>query len=216
MSNNKTIVISDIHMCDRIWKEALFNKEYDEKLNTLLTNFSSGSDCTELVLLGDIFEIWAYPIDEKPPGSIDEIVTFWSEEGRHAIKMLKECVNKGKSVYFINGNHDQAVTQVDIDRAFEQGQSEHKITLITPDDYTGTHPGIRLEHGQGEDLTNFLDTSETPAIQGYPFGYFVSRISYSGKESAAGRDAFYKGIAASRELTDTAVATLPEGMKTLA
>ncbi|MCP4146694.1 MAG: hypothetical protein GY757_02995, partial [bacterium] len=47
-------------------------------------------------------------------------------------------------------------------------------------------------------------------------GYFVSRISYSGKESAAGRDAFYKGIAASRELTDTAVATLPEGMKTLA
>ncbi len=216
MSNNKTIVISDVHMCDRIWHDALFNKEYDDKLNTLLNNFISRSDCTELVLLGDIFETWAYPIEEKPPESIDEIVTFWSEEGRHAIKMLKECADKGKKIYFINGNHDQLVTQVDIDRAFKQDQGEHKINLITPDDYTGSHPGIRLEHGQGEDLANFLDTDETPSIQGYPFGYFVSRIFYSGKEPGASREAFYNGIEAAQIWANTVLETLPGGMNQVA
>jgi UDP-2,3-diacylglucosamine pyrophosphatase LpxH len=189
-AEEKTIVISDIHMSDGASTGAdysWFRLPCQVDLTAMLNKIAQDSRVGELVLLGDLFDLWLYPIN-IPPLTVSEIIDL--KENAPIIEALRLCVQK-KNVYYMNGNHDMAVVASDL-QPFSSGGKN--IKLISPDEYNKNYLGLRhLEHGHAVDMFNAPDAhpddpSET--IGGYPLGFFITRlIATAGKRWAAARQA---------------------------
>jgi UDP-2,3-diacylglucosamine pyrophosphatase LpxH len=120
-----------------------------------------------LVLLGDLVDVWLYPIDVVP-ATVAQIAAM----NPAVTQALQSCVANIPNVYFMVGNHDLEVTANDL-QPFNAGNK--KIQLVTPDWYSAQHPGWRLEHGNTPDMFNAPDLSPD-ALAGYPLGYFITRL----------------------------------------
>ena len=113
---NKTVIMSDIHIsngADYAW----FVDPYPEYLLGMLSDVASDSTVSELVLLGDTFDLWLYPVDVVP-WTVSQIL-----QANSAIQdALLSCVANIPSVFYINGNHDLKVTQEDLQPLESQGR----------------------------------------------------------------------------------------------
>lgn len=162
----KTIVISDVHMSngqDYSW----FQNQNSEKLTRLLKKIADDSSVGELVLLGDLFDLWLYPVNEAP-WTVKQII----DVNPMVAEALRRCVEKIPNVYYMNGNHDMAVAPSDLEPLAAGGK---KIQWIGTEDYTKQHKSRRLEHGHAADMFNAPDDSGD-TIGGYPLGYFITRL----------------------------------------
>lgn len=167
MERSKIVVISDVHLSDeQNW--SWFNQQSGERLKGFFRQTANDSQVKELVLLGDIFELWLFPVDVMP-WSAAQIIQHWDSGPDSVIAALRDCANRLPQVSFLCGNHDMGMTQADIDLI------SPKIKLISTEHHTAGHPGLHLEHGHLVDIFNAPDISGDP-IENLPFGYFVTRL----------------------------------------
>jgi len=170
----QTIVISDIHMSNGkgySW----FKQKDSDNLVAMLSSIANanGSDknfsnVQELVILGDLFDLWLYPIHVKPR-TVKQIIG----DNKGVTQALSRCVGKLPKVYYMNGNHDMSVIPDDL-RCFRSGCKE--IICISTANYRKLHKEWHFEHGHAVDMFNSPDLSGC-TIGGYPLGYFVARIA---------------------------------------
>jgi UDP-2,3-diacylglucosamine pyrophosphatase LpxH len=172
----KTIVISDIHMSDG-QNYSWFLPPCPEEVIALLHRVASDASVEELVLLGDVFDLWLYPLDVVP-WTVSQIIG-----GNPAItQALRQCVQNIANVYYLNGNHDLEVKAAALQPFSSGGKS---MQWITPEWYQAKHQGRRhLEHGHGVDMFNGPDDSGD-TIGGYPLGFFITRLVASAPDRRA-------------------------------
>jgi UDP-2,3-diacylglucosamine pyrophosphatase LpxH len=169
-NDQKTIVISDIHMSNGknySWFTAAYADKLAKMLNAVAEKKGRFEKVNELVALGDLFDLWLYPVNEAP-WTVEKIL------GKNPLikEALQACVANIPHVYYLNGNHDMDVTDDDL-RLLSAGGNE--IQRISTADYRKLHPTRHLEHGHAADLFNAPDDSGD-ALGGYPLGYFITRL----------------------------------------
>jgi UDP-2,3-diacylglucosamine pyrophosphatase LpxH len=176
MSSQKTIVLSDVHMSN--WADySWFLHPYPEDLTAMLNRVANDSSVWELVLLGDVFDLWLYPLDVVP-WTISQII----EANPSITKALQQCVQNIPNVYYMTGNHDMEVVVSDLKPFHSGGKNIH---LISPDWYSAKYQGLRhLEHGHAVDMFNAPDDS-SDTISGYPLGFFITRMVATAADQSA-------------------------------
>jgi len=163
----KTIVISDLHISNGA-EYSWFVPPYPDSLTRLLNQIAKDSEVGELILLGDVFDLWLYPI-HVVPWTVDRII----QQNQSVADALRQCVRKIPNVYYMNGNHDMGVVEKDLQQLSVDGKG---IELISPDWYNAKYQGRRhLEHGHAVDMFNAPDGSDD-AVDGYPLGFFITRL----------------------------------------
>jgi len=176
----KTLFVSDIHMGahkggDHDW-DWFSKKEVDHLIGFLkyvTVRAKADNDIKELVLLGDIFDLWVCPYDEVPHTFCDII-----KAQKEVIDEIKKIPDSGVKVFYVNGNHDYQVTSKQISRVF--GCKVKHIGDIY------RRGNILAEHGHRHALFNCPD----PRHGGYtrlPLGYYLTRLHTSLGESRAAR-----------------------------
>lgn len=172
---NLVIVLSDIHMGTNV-STVWYSQEIHEKyLVSVLDHIINLSDeIEEVILLGDIFEFWAYPPQQLPPSLDDIIATHPNILGKEG--KLRQALNalKGRMV-FIPGDHDMNVSKADLNklRSTDGYVMKYYYGAYTP--IYDTH--IQFMHGHECTILNapyFMSH-----ISPLPIGYFVCRaMSY--------------------------------------
>ncbi len=179
-TSQKTIIISDIHISNGAGY-SWFLPPCPDYLVTMLNNIAKDHSVEELVLLGDVFDLWLYPIDVIP-WTVSQII----QANPLITKALKQCVQKIPNVYYMNGNHDMAVVPGDL-LPFSSGNKS--MQWISPDLYAEKYQNRRrLEHGHAADMFNAPDDS-IDAVKGYPLGFFVTRLVATAANPSAARQA---------------------------
>jgi len=75
----KMIVMSDIHMTDGE-SHGWFHPPYSDHARDMFTALAERSDVSELVLLGDTFDTWLYPVNTVPY-TFSRIIERWDGAG---------------------------------------------------------------------------------------------------------------------------------------
>lgn len=173
MARGKTVIVSDIHMSDGE-SYSWFNGQYSVDMEQMFYKIAEDGAVEELVLLGDAFDTWLYPLNIKP-FNFEQIYSKWEST---VIKALKQCVKNIDKVFFINGNHDMFVTQDDLKKISSRSKY---VELITAADYN-KNKSFHLEHGNHVDMFNAPDNSGD-TIGNYPLGFFITRMVCGVKDS---------------------------------
>ncbi len=177
----KTIVISDIHISDGA-TYSWFTPSRSDRLAAMLNMVANDPEVGELVLLGDIFDLWLYPVDVVPL-TVSQIL----DRNPKVAAAFKVCVGAKSAVYYLNGNHDMAATQADLadPRLTSDGK---QIRVITTDWYKqNCNSKWHFEHGHEGDMFNARDDS-LETIGEYPLGYFITRLAATAGEPKAACD----------------------------
>ncbi|MFH1980988.1 MAG: metallophosphoesterase [Pseudomonadota bacterium] len=175
MANAKITIISDIHMSNNA-SYAWFQDKQAALLIGMLDSAANNTKLDELLLLGDAFDLWVYPIDVAP-WTFEEVVNQWRRPAKgttqSVIGALKRCIEKVPNVYYINGNHDMQVTASQVESIASGG---NRIHWTTPQAYRQKYGGrLHVEHGHGVDMFNAPDNS-TDTLNGMPLGYYITRL----------------------------------------
>jgi UDP-2,3-diacylglucosamine pyrophosphatase LpxH len=167
MARDATIVLSDIHIANG-QKYSWFLPPYPDQLVQMLNQVAADPSVAEVVLLGDLLDLWLYPVDVVP-WTAAQIV----EANPGVSTAIRNVVANVPVVYFMNGNHDLELSAADL-QAFDSGGKS--IQMTTSATYNAMYGNQRhLEHGHAVDMFNAPDPS-SDTIVGYPFGYFVTRL----------------------------------------
>lgn len=173
----KTLFISDIHM-------GAGNEEWDwfsiEKESSYLVNFfkyvsernQKSKDIKEVVLLGDIFDLWVCPHDQKPHTFKDIMKAQFEVIGE-----IKKMAKNVRTLY-VNGNHDYQLSYQDIDEAFD-GKVKHIGNVYR-------RGNILAEHGHRYALFNRPDPKNGGHLR-LPLGYYITRLHTSLGETRKAR-----------------------------
>lgn len=176
MTKHKTLFVSDIHMgAGKPWDWFTPKTEgpYLRNFFKYVANRQKHKkDIKELVLLGDVFDLWVCPHNEEPH-TFKEII----QTHRETIDQIKETAKSVPTVY-VNGNHDFRVTKADIDDAFDG------VVRYSGDSY---HEGnILAEHGHNYALFNCPDP-QNGGPEKLPLGYYLSRLHTTLGKSPKGK-----------------------------
>jgi len=169
-NSGRAVVISDIHIgtnTKTCWYQRTPHEPYLAAVLDYVIAHASGADpVTKLVVLGDLFDFWTYPPEQRPP-TVEEIVKENPAILGHNGKLAKaiDAVN-GNAIY-LHGNHDIGITQADLDGL---PLGAHRLTLV--DDIYLDDSGLVLTHGHLFTMFNAPD----PRFPGeVPVGHFVTR-----------------------------------------
>lgn len=185
-AEEKVIVVSDIHMSNGAGY-SWFHGEYVNDVRAMFEQFAADPDITELVLLGDIFDLWLYPVNVQPWTARQIIQNL--DPG--ILTALRNCVASVPHVYYLTGNHDMNVTPSDL-RLLVPGDKQ--ICWIRPEEYNAKHQTQwHLEHGHAADMFNAPDPA-ADTIGGYPLGFFITRLVASAEDQSAVWNALRKVI----------------------
>lgn len=172
----KTLFVSDIHMGGgNKWDWFSIQKETPYLVNFfkyVSQRSEESKDIKELVLLGDVFDLWVCPHDQKPH-TFGDITRAQSE-------VIGEITNMAKKVrtFYVNGNHDYQVTQKNINEAFD-GEVKHIGNVYR-------RGNVLAEHGHRHALFNCPDPKNGGHLR-LPLGYYITRLHTSLGESRKAR-----------------------------
>jgi len=181
MAKNRIMILSDIH----IGIDAMSNW-YQSKVhqNMLIASLqwaqNPANNVKELVLLGDLVDLWTYTPGIIPPSF--EVVTHLSGVNKALFgpngELAKTVNALGKNnVVYVNGNHDMTVTADQIHSAISPDVKVMPINLpyYIPD--LGPR-SIFMAHGHIYSLLCANDYVNPPANwNNLPLGYFITRMS---------------------------------------
>jgi len=165
MSKKKTLFISDIHMATgKEWDWFNIQNEgprLEAFFDYVIMRQEQDGDIEELVLLGDIFDLWVCPHDQEPH-TFDDIC-----QAQQSI--IKKIIDTAKDVpiHYVNGNHDFRVTEQQIAEAFDGAVRYQKESY--------RRDNIYAEHGHRRALFNCPD-EKNGGFSALPVGYFISRL----------------------------------------
>jgi UDP-2,3-diacylglucosamine pyrophosphatase LpxH len=168
---SRTIVISDIHIgtnAKTCWYQKAVHEPYLASLFDYIVAHAAGvtDPVTRLVMLGDIFDFWTYPPDQRPP-TIDDIIKanerILGDDG----KLSRAVHALDGNVIYLRGNHDIGLTQDDLDRL-----PLGKYTIPLVDDLIVDESGLVLTHGHLFTMFNAPDDRYPGEV---PVGHFVTR-----------------------------------------
>lgn len=123
----------------------------------------------ELVLLGDIVDLWTYPADALPPTFADIVAAHPGLLGPDGL--VAACLDAlDGAVTYVPGNHDLGLTADEV--ALVRSRSGRHVRLVDDVPYAPA-PGVLVEHGHHHTMFN------APVAHGpwapLPLGYFVTR-----------------------------------------
>ncbi|MCB1031883.1 MAG: metallophosphoesterase [Acidimicrobiales bacterium] len=163
------VVLSDIHIgtdVPTVWFQPEIHQRGLERVLKWVVD--QASHIKELILLGDVVDLWTYPMDMKPP-TFGEIIethpTIFGEQG-----LIAECLEALEgAVTYLPGNHDMGVCPEDVARI--RSASGHSVGF-GGDLYRPTKE-VLVEHGHHHTLFN----SPYPNTRWgeLPIGYFITR-----------------------------------------
>ena len=183
MGNPRRFFMSDVHLGG---PKAWFKPDQHKAnmlacLRWITKEAADLKNVKDLVLLGDLFDTWMFPMDE-PPLELDAIANLHPEIIA-AIRGCSEVLNSiGGNVFYVNGNHDMHVTQAELDRVFHPG-----VVRWIPRYQGGL---LYAEHGSRFAMFNAPDYLHDTA-SGLPVGYFVTRMLASGNNTYDSPRAIY-------------------------
>jgi metallophosphoesterase superfamily enzyme len=125
MSQKKTVVISDIHMgtdASTNWYRTKIHESYLTSILIWILNNKDREGIEELVILGDLFDFWTCPPNEKPPTATDIINVNNKILGQNGL-LSKVLTALNGNVTYLRGNHDITTTENDINQIGNQGQN---------------------------------------------------------------------------------------------
>lgn len=171
----KTVVISDVHIgtgAPTCWYQPAVHEPYLTALLDWVIARASDRQFPvgKLVILGDFFDFWMYPPDQRPP-AIDDIIAANPAILGPGGKLAEAVAALRSNVVYVRGNHDISLGQADLDRLplGPRLPDTHHITLA--DDIV-MESGLVLTHGHLFTMFNAPDP-RYPGEQ--PVGHFVSR-----------------------------------------
>lgn len=175
MQTTNIAVISDMHIsnnADYSW----FKNEQASNLIKMLNYAADSSEFDELLILGDAFDLWLYPLNVAPC-TFDNVISQWNNTGSSSdgsvIKALENCVKNLPNVFYINGNHDMQVTKEQVESI---NSGDKHIQWTTPQSYMQRYDNrLHVEHGNAVDMFNAVDTS-SDTLNGLPLGYYITRL----------------------------------------
>jgi UDP-2,3-diacylglucosamine pyrophosphatase LpxH len=171
MARTKALFLSDIHLSsqeryeDREFPAKYKREKHEARLIKFLERYLSQnrSKLKDVVLLGDIFDTWACPVQKTPP-TVDQIVL----SNPYVINAFNEITSAGARLLFVEGNHDH-----------DSDSTRERLTSLIDDIIVAKHylnGRIYATHGNEYDIFNKLDYFTDPA-NGRPVGYFITRLS---------------------------------------
>ena len=191
----KIVVISDIHMGEQRGADDRYSlfTENAAALTEFLERVRVSPQIKELVILGDMMDIWVVPMAyETLRGSIADAEAFYravaaAPVNKSVVDKLNRIADEGNvELVYVPGNHDMSMTKEIFEAIFPNGV------------WKGGAPGtgvyypeapseeIVFEHGHNYDLFNAPDPLTTYGSL-LPPGYFISRIYASRNMSVNAR-----------------------------
>jgi UDP-2,3-diacylglucosamine hydrolase len=168
----RTVVISDVHIgtnAPTCWYQRAHHEGYLAALLDYVVHHAKTAEnrIGGLVILGDLFDFWTYPPDERPP-SIDDIIAanerILGDDG----KLAKAVAAVDGNVALFRGNHDIQITQAELDRIPLGGYQIPLVEDVLVDD----RHGLLLTHGHLFTMFNAPDARYPGEV---PVGHFVTR-----------------------------------------
>ncbi|MDJ0764919.1 MAG: metallophosphoesterase [Myxococcota bacterium] len=191
MSPPNIVVISDVHMSNNAHYSWFKSKnKTPEALKHFLTKLSTDTTVQELVLLGDIFDLWLYPVDVSPWDFLS-VVHQWPQ----VIDGLKACVAALPVVTYINGNHDMTVGKGQIETISSGGNHVRWMSAKQYNEDPEHAEWLHLEHGHACDMFN-AKPSPKDNIANLPLGYFITRLVATADNKETCRSALKDAIEA--------------------
>ncbi len=171
--NSKIVVLSDIHIGDggpTCWYQSAVHERH--LLGILEWVIDHRDEVRELVLLGDVVDLWTYPFGQRPPEFAAIVAANPRLFGAHgAFSQVLDALDG--AVTWIPGNHDMGITPAEA--AIIRSQRGHTLRLIDGLLYQplGPDPRVLMSHGHHHTLFNAFDPHSPWA--GLPSGHFVTR-----------------------------------------
>jgi UDP-2,3-diacylglucosamine pyrophosphatase LpxH len=204
------VVLSDIHIGTNgptSWYQKDYHEPYLKAIfDEIINGKSWAEEISELVLLGDIVDLWTYPAEDIPP-SFDEIMranpAIFGPSGS-----LSQVLTALKgNVTYVRGNHDMTITQADLDKI---DNPNYKIKLCPDDIYIPLGSKTLFTHGHIFTMFNAPYTNNNP-IAPLPLGHFVTRAIATWRAKQI-HDGVFPGVTNVAQLKDSGA---PDGMSEL-
>ena len=123
-------MLSDIHIGDNsrtCWYQRSLHEPYLAAVLDYVIAHAAGADpITKLVVLGDLFDFWTYPPEQKPP-TVEQIIAANDEILGPGGKLAQAIAAVHGNAIYLHGNHDIGITQADLD-LLDLG--DHRLTLV--------------------------------------------------------------------------------------
>ncbi len=177
----RVVVLSDVHLgTDR--PTAWYQREVHEAplvhLLDWVADQAEAVAVAELVLLGDIVDLWTYPAEEEPPTFADVVATHPAVLGpTGALARALDALDG--QVTYVPGNHDMGITADEV--ASIASPRGHRVRLVEDVPYHPLGPAdrrIALAHGHHHTMFNAPHATNPWAP--LPLGYFVTRAVATG------------------------------------
>ena len=162
-TTQKTLFVSDLHLTQAdLYANGMAWFDPTHHLERLV-NFlerevvARAGEVGRLVLLGDTFDTWQTPMDERP-----RTYAQIFEDNVEVIEGLRRAIERGVEVILTRGNHDWDLTQDELSGALPGARLVDQIRT----------PYAHAEHGHAQTLFNGTDLDD----EGRPAGYFFGRL----------------------------------------
>ncbi|HEX8112561.1 MAG TPA: hypothetical protein VF516_32750 [Kofleriaceae bacterium] len=168
MENITRVFMSDLHMCssDAVAPAGgrraygwLSEPRARRTAEFLASN--TVTDCQQLLLVGDVIDLWICPHDVRPPSARDVLDAPHNKPVVEAIRAFARL--PGRSVIWCQGNHDAEATAETARYLADGAQLVPRHNVDFP---------LRAQHGHEDCLFNGPDPMDRP----FPLGYFISRF----------------------------------------
>lgn len=172
----KKIFISDVHMNARLtwgspkdqqyeWFQSGEAAVFDSFLDFLASD--ANGDVDEVILLGDIFDLWVYPHDVAPRSVAETFAANGVERGKLS------TIAKSKKLSYLPGNHDMGISraemEVEIPGIIWLGNANLSPAVYSPGN-------LWAEHGHAYSMFNAPDFYND-LVDHLPLGYYISRMA---------------------------------------
>jgi UDP-2,3-diacylglucosamine pyrophosphatase LpxH len=176
MAKRYAAVLSDLHIGDNSptnWYQA---KVHEPRLVTLLSWIAGhADDVQELILLGDLADIWTYPPDVRPP-TMAEIIAANPRTLGPGGALAQAAKALDGNVTLVLGNHDGQLTPQDL-QDLNQAVG-YELNFVADGIHTltgGTGARTTFAHGHFWTMFNAPDPTVPAAWNTMPIGHFVTR-----------------------------------------
>ncbi|XP_078604905.1 uncharacterized protein LOC144878317 [Branchiostoma floridae x Branchiostoma japonicum] len=167
------LVISDIHFgsCQCV-------EDNVRRLLEVLLEVTEDGTVHTLVLLGDVFDLVTWPVNQNPRAP--EVCQLeWSEDEliREFAERVAKIAEAGIRVFYVTGHHDHDMTDDMVESLFGDKVEFVKGILIYKVNTGERDYYVRFEHGHEMDLVCTRGRfEETELIHGQTTGYYVRRF----------------------------------------